>query len=160
VTSAFLDYLHRPQKLAARLVDADEDVQRMWAVCTKMSTSFGDVGGGGSGGDAKDGPLAAYAQLAKDIEDRRRELEETENEMLDFLSFVEAFGEEYGKRDAEILRYRYVLRRDWDFIHEEMLRRGFRCKSLRTVFNWHKGAVQRAEKLWEAKYERTEQAGA
>lgn len=149
MTSALLDYLHRPRELAARLIDAGEQVQQMWAVCTKMSTSFDHVGGGGSGGDAKDGPLAAYAQLAKDIEDRRRELEETENEMRQFLRRMKAANGEHGARDELILTKRYVEREEWSAIMQTLLKRGYQCTSLRTVFNWHRSALSRAEAFWQ-----------
>ena len=85
MTDAFREYLYRPADLAKELRDAEEQAHQLWAVCTKMTTSFGNIGGG-SGGDAKDGALAAYAELAKGIEKRRSELEETENEMRSFSS--------------------------------------------------------------------------
>lgn len=154
MTDAFLEYLHRPRGLAARLIDADESVQQMWAVCTKMSTSFGQVGGGSSGGgDAKDGPLAAYAQLASDIEERRRELEETENEMRDFLHRAKESDREHGTRDELILRKRYVERQEWNAVMSALLAAGYRCTCLRTVFNWHRSAVERTRMIWEATHE-------
>ena len=160
MTDAFREYLHRPEQLAEKLKQTEEQLQEIWAVCTKMSTSFDRVGSSGGGGDAKDGPLATYAQLARDLEQRREELNETENEMLNFFDAVLAKNPEYGVRDVLILRKRYIERTDWKNIQCALKRRGFQCGHLQTAYYWHKGALARAEKIWEETNARIEQAGA
>ena len=158
MTDAFREYLYRPADLAKELRDAEEQAHQLWAVCTKMTTSFGNVGGG-SGGDAKDGALAAYAELAKGIEKRRAELEETENEMREFLISMYLDDSVYGTRDELILRMKYLEHAKWDAIYRALRRRGFWCGHMNTAYNWHRQALARAEKYWEETHEPTEQAG-
>ena len=145
-----MDYLLRPRSLDAMLREMDGQLEELWAVCTKMSTSFGQVGGrGGGGGDAKDGAAASYSDFVLKRERVRKQLEQAEDEILTFLRKLEGSGHRSARRDAEILRWRYVFRFDWDFIHRRLVHHGYRCETLRTVYNWHTGAVIRAAKYWE-----------
>lgn len=149
MTEAFREYLHRLRKLTEKLEESEAALEELWAVCTKVTAGFDRVGSSGGGGDAKDGSLAAYADLTGKREADERMRRETEHELAAFLDAVEGAAGEHGKRDALILRERYLRCRGWQRVMDELIGKGYSCKSLRTVFKWHLGAVERAEKIWE-----------
>lgn len=150
MTGGFHDYLWRPRRLEENLADMEERLEEIWAVCTKMSANLNQIGGhSAGGGDAKDGTYAAYSDFRQRYNRKKQALDDAENEMLAFLQYVEWSGGKHSRRDAVILRWRYAYRMDWEFIHRKLAICGFRCRTLRTVFNWHKDALIRVEKIWE-----------
>lgn len=149
MTSAFQEYLRRPERLAERLRDTEEQLLEIWAVCTKTTAGFDRIGSGGGGSGSRDGPFAAYAQLVADMKRRREELDETENEMRDFFRKVGEKDPRHGVRDALILRKRYIERTDWGSTQQALIQNGFPCGHLQTAYYWHRGALARAEKIWE-----------
>lgn len=151
MTDAFREYLYRPRFLASRLRDIDAERLTLWSVCTKMSATFGKIGGfGGSGGDAKDGDKAALADLNATYDACRGELR---NAILEMCAFSDAVAQDtqnpYAKRDATILKLRYAYRLEWDAVGRELWKRGFPYQDLRTVYKWHSSALPRIEKSWE-----------
>lgn len=152
MTEAFREYLHRLQRLTEALEASEWATLELWAVCTKTTAGFDRVGSSGGGGDAKDGSFAAYADMTRKQEAVEKMRKETEHELAAFLDAVEGAAGEHGKRDALILRGRYLHCRGWRNIMDELLEKGYACQSLRTVFKWHLGALERAEKIWEETY--------
>ena len=144
--NSFRDCLYRIATLTAKLDDAEERLQRMWSVCTKMSTSFGQVGSSGGGGDAKDGPLALFADLVNKRDRYRKELDESKQKL-------DALLRQLPDRDQKLLRMRYGELRSWNEVHEGLAKDGYVCSGLRTMFNWHHAAFERAEKLWEVTHD-------
>lgn len=146
----FREYLNTPWRLEQDLADMDLRLQELWAVCTKRSTNLNQVGGrGGGGGDAKDGSLAAYSDFVRARDRVQRQLDDADDALLEFLQNLERSGRPHCIRDAKILLYRYAVRLDWKFIYARLAEQGYPCQTLRTVFNWHAGALERAGELWE-----------
>ena len=155
MTDAFREYLYRPRVLVDRLLDLDVERYKLWSACTKMSTTFGQIGGvGGSGGDAKDGDKAALSDMNDLYDALTRETRAVLQEMFQFSDAVAQDPRNpHGPRDAAILRLRYARRLDWNAVARELQTRGFRWVSLRTVFKWHSDALTRIEKIWEETHE-------
>ena len=156
MTEAFREYLHRPRLLASQARNLEAERLTLWSTCTKMSATFGKIGGfGGSGGDAKDGDKAALADLNATYYACCDELRDAVVEMLTFSDAVAQDTENpNAKRDAAILRLRYARRLGWEAVGHELDRRGFQHQDIRTVYKWHSSALPRIEKFWEENHER------
>lgn len=152
MTEAFHEYLYRPRALAERAMKLEVEILTLWSTCTKMSTTFGKIGGvgGSSGGNAKDGDKAALSDLDDLYLQCQRDMRDAVNEMLSFSNAVaQDTLNPYAKRDATILRLRYAHRMDWEDVAGELAVRGFHWENLRTVYKWHSSALPRIEKFWE-----------
>ena len=68
--------------------------------------------------------------------------------------FLETLNErpDHGRRDALILRDRYLRRLTWKAILDDLKREGFQVTTLRTVYLWHSDALRRGDQLWEERY--------
>ena len=156
MSDAFRSFLNRPRRLAERLSTAEVCAAEVWATCTKRTPTLGQTGGAGSGGgSAKDGILAVYADMTNRRDRLQADLIRAETELRKFLKDVEVFEEHHGARDARILYGRYLRRWDWDTVWADLQTRGFRCDAIRTVYNWHDGALRRAEEIWRETHNET-----
>lgn len=145
MNSAFRDFLYRPGDLAKRLAELLENYAVLDSSCKSMTANYNKIGSSGSGGDSCDAPLASIADLKSKIDLYGRWLADAEADITQFCTLMK-------KRDAQILRYRYVLRLPWGAILEAMQAKGYQCSNLRTLFYWHTSALTHAKKLWEDKY--------
>ena len=149
MTAAFREYLYRPQHLRERLQRAEERLSEVWANCTRMTAQYGGCGGmGGSGGSAKDGALAAYSDL-HDVRQLEQDFENAVGDMLRFLQAVADSDPRHGKRDAIILRERYLKQHSWEDTILALHKAGFSCGHIQTAYYWHRCALRRGEQLWE-----------
>ena len=129
-----------------------EKLDQQWTACLGMG-GHGDssgIGGGGTGGP-RDGPLVSFSDTVELlIQARTRQLKAEKR--LD--GFLETMNErpDHGRRDALILRDRYLRRLSWKEILEDLKREGFRVTTLRTVYLWHSDALRRGDILWEERY--------
>ena len=146
---SFLHDLDRTRGDAARL---QEKLDQQWTACLGMSGhgDSGGIGGGGTGGP-RDGPLVSFSDTVELlIQARTRQLKA--EKLLD--EFLETMSERpgNGRRDALILRDRYLRCLTWREILEDLKREGYQTKTLRTAYLWHSDALRRGDQLWEERY--------
>ena len=130
-----------------------EKLDQQWTACLGMGGhgDSGGIGGGGTGGP-RDGPLASLSDTVELlIQARTRQLKAEKR--LDGI--LETMNErpDHGRRDALILRDRYLRRLSWKEILEDLKREGFRVTTLRTAYLWHSDALRRGAQLWEERYD-------
>ena len=145
MNGAFRDFLYRPWDLAARLGELVEDYVVMDSSCKSLTANYNKIGSSGGGGNACDAPLASVSDLKNKISLYEQWLVDAEKDITQFCTLLRT-------RDAQILRYRYVLRLPWGAILESMQAKGYQCSNLRTLFYWHNSALRRAEIIWEEHY--------
>ena len=129
-----------------------EKLDQQWTACLGMGGhgDSGGIGGGGTGGP-RDGPLVSFSDTVELlIQARTRQLKAEKR----LESFLETMNErpDHGRRDALILRNRYLRRLTWKDILDDLKREGFQVTTLRTVYLWHSDALRRGDQLWEERY--------
>ena len=129
-----------------------EKLDQQWTACLGMGGhgDSGGIGGGGTGGP-RDGPLVSFSDTVELlIQARTRQLKAEKR----LEGFLETMNErpDHGRRDALILRDRYLRRLSWKEILEDLKREGFRVTTLRTAYHWHGDALRRGDILWEERY--------
>lgn len=129
-----------------------EKLDQQWTACLGMGGhgDSGGIGGGGTGGP-RDGPLVSFSDTVELlIQARTRQLKAEKR----LEAFLETMNEraDHGRRDALILRDRYLRRLSWKEILEDLKREGFRVTTLRTAYLWHSDALRRGDILWEERY--------
>ena len=134
---------------AARL---QEKLDQQWTACLGLGGhgDSGGIGGGGTGGP-RDGPLVSFSDTVELlIQAKIRQLKAEKR----LEGFLETMNErpDHGKRDALILRDRYLRRLSWKDILDDLKREGFQVTTLRTVYLWHADALRRGDQLWEERY--------
>ena len=130
-----------------------EKLDQQWTACLGMGGhgDSGGIGGGGTGGP-RDGPLVSFSDTVELlIQARIRQLKAEKR----LEGFLETMNErpDHGRRDALILRDRYLRRLSWKEILEDLKREGFRVTTLRTAYLWHSDALRRGAQLWEERYD-------
>ena len=128
-----------------------EKLDQQWTDCLGMGGhgDSGGIGGGGTGGP-RDGPLVSFSDTVELlIQARTRQLKAEKR----LEGFLETMNErpDHGRRDALILRDRYLRRLSWKEILEDLKREGFRVTTLRTAYLWHSDALRRGDILWEGR---------
>ena len=140
--------LDRTREDAARL---QEKLDQQWTACLGMS-GHGDSGGiGGGTGGPRDGPLVSFSDTVELLIQARVCKAKLENRLTVFLLTLEQ-NQHHGRRDALILRNRYLQRLSWKDILDDLKREGFQVTTLRTVYLWHSDALRRGDQLWEERY--------
>ena len=129
-----------------------EKLDQQWTACLGIGGhgDSGGIGGGGTGGP-RDGPLVSFSDTVELlIQARTRQLKAEKR----LEGFLETMNErpDHGRRDALILRDRYLRRLSWKEILEDLKREGFRVTTLRTAYLWHSDALRRGDQLWEERY--------
>ena len=129
-----------------------EKLDQQWTACLGMGGhgDSGGIGGGGTGGP-RDGPLVSFSDTVELlIQAKIRQLKAEKR----LEGFLETMNErpDHGRRDALILRDRYLRRLSWKEILEDLKREGFRVTTLRTAYLWHSDALRRGDQLWEERY--------
>ena len=129
-----------------------EKLDQQWTACLGMGGhgDSGGIGGGGTGGP-RDGPLVSFSDTVELlIQARTRQLKAEKR----LAAFLETMNErpDHGRRDALILRDRYLRRLTWKDILDDLKREGFRVTTLRTAYLWHSDALRRGDILWEEQY--------
>ena len=130
-----------------------EKLDQQWTACLGMGGhgDSGGIGGGGTGGP-RDGPLVSFSDTVELlIQARTRQLKAEKR----LEGFLETMNErpDHGRRDALILRDRYLRHLSWKEILEDLKREGFRVTTLRTAYLWHSDALRRGAQLWEERYD-------
>ena len=126
-----------------------EKLDQQWTACLGIGGhgDSGGIGGGGTGGP-RDGPLVSFSDTVELlIQAKIRQLKAEQR----LEGFLETMNErpDHGRRDALILRDRYLRRLSWKEILEDLKREGFRVTTLRTAYLWHSDALRRGDQLWE-----------
>ena len=141
------------------LGQTDDELKRLHEMLDQQRTAClgmgghgdsGGIGGGGTGGP-RDGPLVSFSDTVELlIQASTRQLKAEKR--LD--GFLETMNErpDHGRRDALILRDRYLRRLSWKDILDDLKREGFQVTTLRTVCLWHSDALRRGDQLWEERY--------
>lgn len=148
----FRSFLRNLGQTDAELKRLHEKLDQQWTACLGMGGhgDSGGIGGGGTGGP-RDGPLVSFSDTVELlIQARTRQLKAEKR--LD--AFLKTMNErpDHGRRDALILRDRYLRRLSWKEILEDLKREGFRVTTLRTAYLWHSDALRRGDILWEERY--------
>ena len=133
---------------AARL---QEKLDQQWTACLGMSGHGDSSGIGGGTGGPRDGPLVSFSDTVELlIQAKIRQLKAEKR----LEGFLETLNErpDHGRRDALILRDRYLRRLSWKDILDDLKREGFQVTTLRTVYLWHSDALRRGDQLWEERY--------
>ena len=145
---SFLHDLDRTREDAARL---QEKLDQQWTACLGMS-GHGDSGGiGGGTGGPRDGPLVSFSDTVELLIQAKVRQLKAEKRLEGFLETMNE-RQHHGRRDALILRDRYLRRLSWKEILEDLKREGFRVTTLRTAYLWHSDALRRGDILWEERY--------
>lgn len=150
--SDFRTFLRDLGQTADELKRLHEKLDQQWTACLGMGghrDSCG-IGGGGTGGP-RDGPLVSFSDTVELlIQASTRQLKSEKR----LEGFLETMNErpDHGRRDALILRDRYLRRLTWKDILDDLKREGFRATTLRTAYLWHSDALRRGDILWEELY--------
>ena len=141
--------LDRTREDAARL---QEKLDQQWTACLGMSGhgDSGGIGGGGTGGP-RDGPLVSFSDTVELLIQAKIRHLKAEKRLEGFLETLNE-RPDHGRRDALILRDRYLRRLSWKDILDDLKREGFQVTTLRTVYLWHSDALRRGDQLWEERY--------
>ena len=148
----FRSFLRNLGQTDAELKRLHEKLDQQWTACLGMGGhgDSGGIGGGGTGGP-RDGPLVSFSDTVELlIQAMTRQLKAEKR----LEGFLETMNErpDHGRRDALILRDRYLRRLSWKEILEDLKREGFRVTTLRTAYLWHSDALRRGDILWEERY--------
>ena len=129
-----------------------EKLDQQWTACLGMGGhgDSGGIGGGGTGGP-RDGPLVSFSDTVELLLQARTRQRKAEKRLEGFLETMNE-RPDHGRRDALILRDRYLRRLSWKEILEDLKREGFRVTTLRTAYLWHSDALRRGDLLWEERY--------
>ena len=129
-----------------------EKLDQQWTACLGMG-GHGDSGGIGGGGTSgpRDGPLVSFSDTVELLIQARTRQLKAEKRLEGFLETMNERPDN-GRRDALILRDRYLRRLSWKEILEDLKREGFRVTTLRTAYLWHSDALRRGDQLWEERY--------
>ena len=130
-----------------------EKLDQQWTACLGMSGhgDSGGIGGGGTGGP-RDGPLVSFSDTVELLIQAKIRHLKAENRLEGFLETLNE-RPDHGRRDALILRDRYLRRLSWKEILEDLKREGFRVTTLRTAYLWHGDALRRGDQLWGERYD-------
>lgn len=145
----FRQFLMQPRRLAAELSRIHAKLEDQTFTSQGMVASYSGMGGFGGSGDAKDGALAAVADLVEVEKRCWNELSQAESDLEYFLDCMKQDARiAYPRRDVLILWYRYLLRLDWTETRNCMAAKGYKSKTERTIYNWHKTALLDGAALW------------
>lgn len=149
----FRSFLRDLRQTDNELKRLHEKLDQQWTACLGVGGhgDSGGIGGGGTGGP-RDGPLVSFSDTVELlIQARTRQLKAEKR----LEGFLETMNErpDHGRRDALILRDRYLRRLSWKEILEDLKREGFRVTTLRTAYLWHSDALRRGAQLWEERYD-------
>lgn len=146
----FKDFLRSRDRTAEELDRLQEKLDQQWATCLGMS-GRGDSGGiGGGTGGPRDGPLVSFADTVDLlIQTRARQIKQ-DKLLIRFLETMES-RPGHGRRDALILRDRYLKKMTWPDIVADLEKEGYHAV-LRTVYLWNSDALRWADNLWEELY--------
>ena len=129
-----------------------EKLDQQWTACLGMGGhgDSGGIGGGGTGGP-RDWPLVSFSDTVELLIQAKVRKAKLENCLTVFLLTLEQ-NQHHGRRDALILRDRYLRRLTWKDILDDLKSEGFKVTTLRTVYLWHSDALRRGDQLWEERY--------
>ena len=143
--------LHDLDRAREDVTRLQEKLDQQWTACLGMS-GHGDSGGiGGGTGGPRDGPLVSFSDTVELLIQARSCQIKLENCLAVFLLTLEQ-NQHHGRRDALILRDRYLRRLTWKTILDDLKSEGFQVTTLRTVYLWHADALRRGDQLWEERY--------
>lgn len=151
--TAFREFLHEPARLHDKLTRLEIQIAELESRCSRQTVNYEATGGFSGGGDAKDGALAALADLKIRWAECRRERVWAATALIKFLNRVKTADVINGHRDATLLLQRHLYELPWSQVHANLEAMGYKCCGLRTVTNWHRRALERAEKVWEAEHD-------
>ena len=148
----FRSFLRDLGQTDAELKRLHEKLDQQWTACLGLG-GHGDSGGIGGGvtGGPRDGPLVSFSDTVELLIQARTRQLKAEKRLEGFLETMNE-RQHHGRRDALILRDRYLRRLSWKEILEDLKREGFRVTTLRTAYLWHSDALRRGDQLWEERY--------
>lgn len=141
--------LDRSREEVARL---HEKLDQQWTACLGMGGhgDSGGIGGGGTGGP-RDSQLVSFSDTVELLIQARTRQMKAEKRLEGLLKTMsERPGN--GRRDALLLRDRYLRRLTWRDILDDLKHEGFQVTTLRTVYLWHSDALRWGDAIWEELY--------
>ena len=146
----FRDFMRSRDRTAEELDRLQEKLDQQWAACLGLS-GHSDSGGVGCGtGGPRDGPLVAFSDTVELLIQARTKQLKQDKLLTEFLKTMES-GPGHGRRDALILRDRYLKKMTWPDIVADLEKEGYHAV-LRTVYLWNSDALRWADNLWEELY--------
>ena len=146
----FRSFLRNLGQTDAELKRLHEKLDQQWIVCIGMG-GRGDSGGiGGGTGGPRDGPLVAFSDTVELLIQARMKQLKQDKLLTEFLKTMES-RPGHGRRDALILRDRYLKKMTWPDIVADLEKEGYHAV-LRTVYLWNSDALRWADNLWEELY--------
>ena len=150
--TAFRSFLRDLGQTDDELKRLQEKLDQQWTACLGMGGhgDSGGIGGGGTGGP-RDGPLVSFSDTVELLIQAKVRKAKLENRLTVFLLTLEQ-NPHHGRRDALLLRDRYLRRLTWKDSLDDLKREGFKVTTLRTVYLWRADALRRGDQLWEELY--------
>lgn len=154
MTDRLSEILHKPGELRRQSNELRERCSALRCSCQSTTARYGGCSGGPGTGGPRDTTWAALADADEKLRRCRKELEEAEARLNRLLKKLKSAFPENGHRDHDLLWNRYMLGRTWLDTQKALAAAGHKDPTLRTVYNWHRAALERCEELLSA--ERTE----
>lgn len=146
----FRDFLRYRDRTAEELDRLQEKLDQQWVACIGLGGHSDSGGVGGGTGGPRDGPLASFADTMDLLLQTRARQIKQDKLLTGFLKTMEA-RPGHGRRDALILRDRYLKKMTWPDIVADLEKEGYHAV-LRTVYLWNSDALRWADNLWEELY--------
>ena len=146
----FRDFLRYRDRTAEELDRLQEKLDQQWAACIGLGGRSDSGGVGGGTGGPRDGPLVSFADTTDLMRKARSRQIKQDKLLTGFLKTMEA-RPGHGRRDALILRDRYLKKMTWPDIVADLEKEGYHAV-LRTVYLWNSDALRRGDQLWEELY--------
>ena len=146
---SFDEFLHDLQQTRANHRRLQQRIHEAASACCNVTTNFDRVGHGGGGGDARDGPIAALADL---LDEQKRSWKELQLELYRIEWLAVMLDRRGFYREAVILRWRYGRDDPWCDVETALRNNDFDPGSARTLYRWHRIALDEARKLWEEQH--------
>lgn len=140
---AGLAVLLAPRQAQEELAAARRRLESRLSRCRRMTAAYGGAGSRGGGYSGQE-EWAETADLVEEVRQRQREVQAARKRAVELLAELAAQGEKQ-RRSAVLLHQRYVLGRSWPQVRKALERQGFSAGAERTVYNWHRAAVEMLE---------------
>lgn len=140
-----LEILQEPARAAEDLKHSKERLEQISAACQSITARYGGTGGGHSSGAGSSDGLSVLADAVSQVRKDTETLIRREKEARDLLDTLRREHDTFMERDYQLLRIRYILRLPWSSVQRALLQRGFPSAALRTVYGWHRRALDNAQ---------------
>ena len=120
----FKDFLRYRDRTAEELDRLQEKLDQQWAACIGLGGHSDSVGVGGGTGGPRDGPLVSFADTMDLLLQTRSRQIKQDKRLIGFLKTMES-RPGHGRRDALILRDRYLKKMTWPDIVADLKKEAY-----------------------------------